>query len=167
MREVQVIVPEGVEIKINGPEITVKGPKGELTKRFKVRGLKVWLEGREVKVKTAEKACINTMKKHILNMIKGVTEGFTKKMVVRYVHFPMKVKVEGDKLVIENFLGERKPRKAKILPGVNVKVKGQEIFIEGLDKEAVHQTAANIRQATKIRNKDERVFQDGIYEVIE
>jgi large subunit ribosomal protein L6 len=167
MREIKVVVPENVELIINGMEITAKGPRGEVKKRFKVRGLKVWVdENREVHVEAAEKACINTMKKHILNMIKGVTEGFQKKMVARYVHFPIKLKVEGNRLVIENFLGERKPRYAKIMPGVTVKVKGQELIIEGNDIEAVHQTAANIRQATKIRNKDFRVFQDGIYEVM-
>lgn len=106
---------------------------------------------------------MRTFKAHINNMIKGVTEGFKYRLKVVYSHFPMTVKVQGDEVVIENFLGEKNPRRAKILPGVTVKVKGSEIEVEGIDKEAVGQTAANIEQATRITKWDRRVFQDGIY----
>ncbi len=109
-------------------------------------------------------AIARTFKAHIANMLKGVTEGFTYKLKVVYSHFPMTIKVQGDEVVIENFLGEKNPRRARILPGVNVKVMGgQEIIVEGIDKEAVGQTAANIEQATRITKWDRRVFQDGVY----
>ena len=79
------------------------------------------------------------------------------------MHFPITTKIEGNEFIIKNFLGERKDRKAKILPGVEVKVDGEMITLEGSDKEKTGQTAANIEQATKVRNKDRRIFQDGIF----
>ncbi|MEM3690235.1 MAG: 50S ribosomal protein L6, partial [Candidatus Micrarchaeia archaeon] len=60
-------------------------------------------------------------------------------------------------------IGEKKPRVASIVGDTKVEVKGSEIFVSGVDKEAVGQTCANICSATCIRNKDSRVFQDGIY----
>ena len=84
-------------------------------------------------------------------------------MTIVYAHFPMQVKVEGKTLVIGNFLGEKKPRVAKILGDTDVKVSGNEVIISGINKEDVGQTAANIEQKTKIRRFDPRVFQDGIY----
>jgi large subunit ribosomal protein L6 len=73
------------------------------------------------------------------------------------------VKVTGDKVVIENFLGERTPRKARIMGASKVKVSGEEILVTGPDVEHVSQTAANMEQACIIRGFDPRVFQDGIY----
>ena len=167
MRDVEVNIPDGVSVSVNAKEVVVKGPKGEVKRLFKHRDLTIKVENNKVHVQSTDKAMINTVKKHILNLIHGVTEGFSKKMVVRYSHFPMKLKVQGNHLIIENFLGERKPRKARIMGSAKVTVKGNNVIIEGIDKEEVSQTAANIRQATKIRKKDIRVFQDGIYEVIE
>ena len=100
---------------------------------------------------------------HIRNMITGVTKGFTYKMKIIFTHFPIQVNVEGDKVVIRNFLGERAPRVAKILPGVKVEVQKEDVLVKGIDIEAVGQTAANIEQATKVKGKDIRVFLDGIY----
>ena len=111
------------------------------------------------------KAYIGTIASHIKNMIKGVTEGFRKEMIIVFAHFPIKVEVDEEKrvVVISNFLGERKPRFAKIVGNTKVRVEGDRIYIEGISKEDVGQTAANIRQATKIKRKDPRVFMDGIY----
>ncbi|HDM44934.1 MAG TPA: 50S ribosomal protein L6, partial [Candidatus Bathyarchaeota archaeon] len=99
----------------------------------------------------------------INNMIKGVTEGFVYKMKIVFSHFPISVRVDGDQVLIENFTGEKSPRRAKIIGDTKVTVKGDDIIIEGIDINAVSQTAANIQQATKIKNKDPRVFLDGIY----
>jgi large subunit ribosomal protein L6 len=96
-------------------------------------------------------------------MIKGVTQGFEYRMKVVYSHFPMQLKVEGKKLLINNFLGEKKARYANILGETKVKTGADMVTITGINKEDVGQTAANIEQATKIKRFDPRVFQDGIY----
>jgi large subunit ribosomal protein L6 len=96
-------------------------------------------------------------------MIIGVTKGFEYRLKIVYSHFPVTVKIEGDKALIHNFLGERQPRIAKIVRGSKVEVKGDEIKVSGIDIEAVGQTAANFEQATRIIGKDRRIFMDGIY----
>jgi large subunit ribosomal protein L6 len=110
-----------------------------------------------------ERALMGTFKAHINNMIKGVTEGFEYKMKTVYSHFPIKTNVEGDFFIIHNFLGERSPRKAKILDQVKVEVNGDNVTVTGIDKEKVGQTVANIERATKVTRRDIRVFQDGVY----
>jgi large subunit ribosomal protein L6 len=65
--------------------------------------------------------------------------------------------------LIENFTGERNPRKAKVVGNVQVKIQSEDIFIQGMDVEEVSQTAANIEQATKVKRKDPRIFLDGLY----
>ena len=115
--------------------------------------------------KKKDKSMIGTTRAHINNMITGVTDGFTYHMKIVFAHFPMAVKVQDkEKIVtIENFIGERHPRTSKIVGGAKVSVKGDEVTITGVNKEDVGQTMANLEQATKIRGKDPRVFQDGIY----
>jgi large subunit ribosomal protein L6 len=86
-------------------------------------------------------------------------------MKIVFAHFPMAVKVQDKEktVTIENFIGERHPRSSKIVGDAKVQVKGDEVIITGVNKEDVGQTMANLEQATKIRGKDPRVFQDGIY----
>ena len=110
-----------------------------------------------------DKAMVGTIKSHVSNMIYGVKHGFTYKMKIVYAHFPMTVKVKGNIVSIDNFLGERSPRTAKIIGDVKVSVKGDDVTITGINKEHVGQTMANIEQATKIKGRDPRIFQDGIY----
>ena len=66
-------------------------------------------------------------------------------------------------MLIKNFIGERGVRRARLIGDVEVKTTEDEVIISGIDIEAVSQSAANIQLATKIRNKDRRVFLDGIY----
>jgi len=82
-----------------------------------------------------------------------------------FSHFPISVKVDNKegKVIISNFLGEKAPRVARILEGVNVSVKGNDVIVEGIDIEKVGQTAANIESACKVQGLDRRVFLDGIY----
>jgi large subunit ribosomal protein L6 len=110
-----------------------------------------------------QKAMVGTFASHIRNLVKGVNEGFECKMSIVYAHFPMQVKVDGKTLIIGNFLGEKKPRFAKIIGETKVKVSGNDVTITGINKEDVGQTAANIEQKTKIKRFDPRIFQDGIY----
>ncbi len=166
-------IPEGVTVEIDGLKVKVKGPKGELERDFShakgVRIRKFEKEGKQyVLVETffanrKRKALVNTIAAHIENMITGVTKGWRYKMKIIFSHFPINVKVVGDRVEIHNFIGEKAPRIAKILPGVTVKVQGRDLIVEGIDIEKVAQTAANIEQATKIKDFDRRVFMDGIY----
>jgi large subunit ribosomal protein L6 len=97
-------------------------------------------------------------------MVKGVTDGFTYNLKAFYSHFPMTMAVKGNKFVVNNYFGERVPRTSDILSGVEVKVNNKvEVVVSGIDKELVGQTAANIEKSTTIKNRDRRVFQDGIY----
>jgi len=96
-------------------------------------------------------------------MIKGANNKVIYKLKLVFSHFPVSLEVNGKELMIKNFLGEKSMRRAKILDGVNVKVSGKDLTVEGIDIEKTSQTAANIEQAGKIKNKDRRVFQDGIY----
>lgn len=160
-------IPPEVKVTINH-EIMVKSPKGELKREFKHQNIKILIEDDNIVIeahfpKKKDKAMLGTIKSHITNMIKGLTEGFNYKMKIVYAHFPMTVKTTKKKVTIENFLGERHPRTAKILGETQVKIKGDEVTVSGINKEEVGQTMANIEQATKIKGRDPRVFQDGIY----
>jgi large subunit ribosomal protein L6 len=96
-------------------------------------------------------------------MTKGLTKGFTYKLKIVFSHFPISVKVQGNRVVIENFIGERNPRAANIVGDSTVSVKGDDVIVKGVNIEDVSQTAANIEQATIVRRKDTRKFLDGIY----
>jgi large subunit ribosomal protein L6 len=161
-------IPEGVEGSLEGRIITIKGEKGELVRDFSHAPINIQLEGKTITVQASwprkkEAALVGTVRSHIQNMIKGVTKGFTYKLKIVFSHFPITVKVKEKILVIENFTGERNPRKAKIMGDTMVTVKGDDIVVQGISLENVSQTAANIQTATKIRIKDPRVFLDGIY----
>ncbi len=168
-REFRVVeIPDGVQVSVEGKVVRVKGPLGELKRDFSHAPVEIRLDGNKVVVEAfwprkRERAMVGTVAAHIRNMITGVTKGFTYKMKIVFTHFPIQVSVEGDKVVIKNFLGERAPRVAKIMPGVRVEVQKEDVIVKGIDIEAVGQTAANIEQATKVKGKDTRVFLDGIY----
>jgi large subunit ribosomal protein L6 len=164
----QVEIPEGVAITLDGNIVTVKGPKGELSRRLCYPEIEIKNEGSQLIVNTRldrkhHRAMVGTLASHISNMVAGVTRGYEYKMKVVYSHFPIQLKAASDKLIINNFLGERKSRSAKILPGAKVEIGKDEVMITGIDKERVGQTMANIEQATRVRGFDVRVFQDGIY----
>jgi large subunit ribosomal protein L6 len=165
----EIEIPEGVEISIEGNIVNVKGEKGALSKTLSHPKIEMKIKDNFVLLSSSnsshrkEKALLGTFTAHIKNMIKGVTEGFEYKMKTVYSHFPIKTNVEGDRFIIHNFLGERSPRKAKILENVKIEINGDNITITGIDKEKVGQTVANIERATKISRRDIRVFQDGVY----
>ncbi len=119
--------------------------------------------GKPTKPKLAK---LRTIAAHVKNAFKGMSAGFSKKLQVVYSHFPISLEVKEGKVLIKNFLGEKVPRTAEIVKDVRVVVNGQEIEVSGFDKYAVGQTAENVVRATKVRQKDRRVFQDGIYPVI-
>lgn len=163
-------IPESVNISIDGAKIGVEGPKGKLERDFHLHNIIIEKIDKDNIIRVfashaykKEKAMMGTVSSHLRNMIKGVSEGFEYKMKIIYAHFPMNVKLDGKKLIISNFIGEKSPRKADIVGDVEVKVSGEFVTINGINKEEVAQTAANIELATRVRKRDTRVFQDGIY----
>jgi large subunit ribosomal protein L6 len=161
-------VPNGVEVSLAGRKITVKGEKGTLTRDFSYIPISIDANGKTIRVwaewpRKKEASLVGTIYSHIQNMINGVQKGFSCKLKIVFSHFPISVKVQGKTVLIENFTGERRARKAKIVGDVQVKVQSEDIIVQGLNLEDVSQTAANIEQATKVKRKDPRVFLDGIF----
>jgi len=164
----QITLPDGVTATLENNKLTIKGEKGELSRVFSHPKILIKLNGDIIEIQSnnvrrKENAIIGTFLAHIKNMTRGVTEGFEYNMKTVFSHFPIKTSVEGEFFVIQNFLGERAPRKAKILEGVTVEAKGEDTIVKGIDKEKVGQTVANIERATRVKNRDVRVFQDGVY----
>lgn len=163
--ELVISIPEGIEVLILGDTIQIRGPKGEIKKSFKLGEVKVEKRGKDIVVSGKEKMFINTIGAHIKNMIRGVEEGYSRKLQIVYSHFPMSIEVKGKKVFIKNFLGQKEMRSAEIIGNTKVEVDGQNIIVSGIDKENVGQTTANLIKAVKITKKDSRVFQDGLYVV--
>ncbi len=167
----EIEIPEGVEISVEGSTVKAKGPNGENHRLFHYPKIKILKENGKIILSSKnptkrEKTMTGTIKAHIQNLIKGVKEGFIYKLKICSGHFPMRVSVEGNYVLINNFLGEKIPRKARILEGVQVKVEGDEIILEGINKESVSQSSANIELATRITNRDRRIFQDGCFIIL-
>jgi large subunit ribosomal protein L6 len=162
--------PEQVSVQVEGRTVQVRGPLGSLVEDLSHLPVSMRVDQNQVLLETVwprkrEIGMLGTAAAHVRNMIKGVTRGYRYDLRTVYAHFPVTVKVdEKAKVVkIENFTGEKTPRYAKILDGVKVLVKGEDISVEGVDLKSVSQTAANIQDSTRIKEKDLRVFLDGIY----
>ena len=168
--ELKIKILDSVSISVRDFDVTVKGPKGELQRRMTYPGLKFLVQDNEFIIKSKEekisrrdKMFINTFRAHVNNMMIGATEGFEYRMKICSGHFPMSVLIEKGFLVIKNFLGEKVPRKTKLIEGVEIKIDGDQILLKGVDKEKVGQMAAKIEQAAVVKNRDKRIFQDGCY----
>lgn len=158
-------IPEGITAEINGNRIKLSSGNEKTEKKM---GYEARKEGTKIifeceKPTKKEKKLIKTSVAHIRNMISGLGKKYIYKLQVCAVHFPMNVSIKGDELIIKNFLGEVKDRKAKILNDVSAKIEKDIVILESCDKEKAGQTAANIEKATRIRNRDRRIFQDGIF----
>lgn len=163
---------DGVDVKIDGKKVVVKGSKGELTREFSdarfnlllditKEGSTIVVESKDTKRKT--KAFVGTVASHIRNMMLGVSKGFRCDLAVVFTHFPMTFAVEGNKFLLKNFLGEKGARITKIYGNVKVKTEKTKITITGMNKEDVGQTASNIEHLCKIGKRDRRTFQDGLF----
>lgn len=158
----------GVTATVHGHIITIKGPKGELKRKWDNFNVKVAVEGSAITLKAAkgtkrEKTSINTLVAHLRNAIKGVQQPWVYKLKVLSSHFPMNVSVSGKDFVIKNLFGEKVPRTMKLKENVTVKVAGQEVTVESTDLELAGQTAGDIEQLSRVTHVDRRVFQDGIH----
>jgi len=165
-------IPKNVEVTLEGGHhIRVKGPNGDITKDFShIRGIQVSIQDNKIIFSTnfpkgGTLALIKTILSIVNNLISGVQKNYKYISKICYSHFPCSVRVDekSNIIYVENFLGERAPRKAKYPDNVKVEVDGEDVIISGPDKELLGQTAANIKRACRIRKKDPRVFQDGVY----
>ncbi|MCW1293793.1 MAG: 50S ribosomal protein L6 [Candidatus Parvarchaeota archaeon] len=156
------------ETEINGDEISVKGQKGELKTRIPYPFISVKKDGNDLLIECKkdvdyQKAIAGALAAQVRNMVQGVREGYTAELELVYMHFPASMKVIGNKLVVENFVGERKAREIIIPDGVKIQVHGTKIILEGIDKYKVGQAAGTIEKKVQIKNKDRRVFKDGVF----
>jgi len=161
-------IPEGVSCIYKDKALTCSKSGVSLSRILDIPGVKITIKGNEIFF-DAEKGNKNQFKTiksvlaHLKNMFSGLDAKYKYELEACNVHFPMTLKVDAGKITINNFLGEKVPRHAVILKDVSVEVKGQRITVSSHNKEHAGQTAANIEKATKIKNRDRRVFQDGIY----
>jgi large subunit ribosomal protein L6 len=149
-------IPEGVEVKISDNTVTVKGPKGELSKEIRPE-IKVKMKEKEIFVlpqieSKKTKALWGLTRALLANMIKGVTEGFEKKLEIEGLGF--KAQLMGNDL--ELFVGFSHPVKIKAPENVKFSVEKNVITVSGPDLEKVSQTAAkikNVRPAEPYKGK--------------
>jgi large subunit ribosomal protein L6 len=161
-------IPAGISCEFSNCVLKCKKDSAELKKNFCIPGHTLKIDGNSIVLEalSGNKKDFKIIKSyiaHLKNMFVGLQNEYVYKLEVCNVHFPITLKVESDKVLISNFLGEKKPRIAKILPGVKVEAKGPKITVTSRDKDLAGQTAANLEKATKIRKRDRRVFQDGIF----
>jgi len=142
-----ILIPEGVEVKLDGQKVVIKGPKGELFKEFRPE---VTIETKENKIfispqikNKQTRALWGLTRALIANMVKGVTEGFEKKLEIGGIGF--KAQATGD--ILELFIGFTHSIKIKAPENIRFLVEKNIITVSGFDLEKVSQTAANIRKA--------------------
>ncbi len=146
-----ILLPKGVDLKIEAGFVLVKGPKGELKKELNPK-IKVEVEGENIFVKPADGAnqdetspLWGLYRSLIVNMVKGVSVGFEKALTFQGVGF--KAAVKGNDLELN--LGFTNPRTVKGPNGISFKVEKNKIVVSGIDKELVGQIAAEIRKQRK------------------
>ena len=168
----KITLPDGMGASMEGNTLTLSKDGNTLSRDFIHNSVSVSHVDGGIEVfcklpRRSEKAIAGTWGAHVRNMVKGLDEGFEYRLKAVFSHFPMTLKVEGNKFTITNMLGEKVPRVAKLpwTPAeVQVKIEGKsDIIITGADREKVGQSAANIEKACKVKKRDPRVFQDGVY----
>jgi len=161
---------DGVKLTVEGRRLRAKGPLGTIERPFPSDALELAVKGHTATItlrlpahRKRSQALLRTWAAHLRMISGGLTRGVEARLKVVAAHFPMKVQVKGEELVIENFLGEKYPRTTHLVAGTKAEVEGDIVRLSGHDVEQVGQSAANIERVTRIRDYDPRVFQDGIY----
>ncbi len=143
-----VIIPAGVTVTCDDGLLKVAGPKGTLTREIK-SDVTVNIEAKEINVipsKTdAAKALWGTYAAHLRNMIKGVTEGFTKILEIEGVGY--RAEVKGNNLVLS--VGFSHPVNLEIPAGITASVEKTVVTLTSFDKDLLGQFAANVRKVKK------------------
>lgn len=141
-----VVLPAGVEIKQDGNNITVKGPKGELTRTFS-KDIEMKIEGNEVTFTRPDdskemKTIHGTTRANFNNMVVGVSEGFQKALELIGVGY--RAQLQGSKLVLN--VGYSHPVEIEAPEGITIEVPANtSVIVKGISKETVGELAANIR----------------------
>lgn len=166
--DIEVKIPAGVQASLQGDVLVVKGVKGETRRSFQNPLVKISCDAGIVRLvpkksSQREKRMTRTFEAHIKNMFRGVLQGHVYSLKICSGHFPMTVVVKGNLVEIKNFIGEKVPRTSEIPEGAKVKIEGDHITVEGVDKEKVSEAAARIEKLTRRPGFDPRIFQDGIY----
>ena len=164
----EIQIPEGVVCEIKENNLNCKKDSLETTRNIGIPKVEAKVKDNKIVFQTdkgskREHKLIKTFIAHINNIFNGLADPHTYQLEAVNVHFPMTLKLDGDILTINNFLGEKVPRTAKVVKGANVEVKANKITITSHDKEAAGQTAGNIENATRVKGRDRRIFQDGIF----
>lgn len=172
--EKDVELSEDVQVTIKDNVVTMEGKKGKLTKDF--TDFKVVLKKTKDKINVKsyyvdkkKKAKILAVVGYLKNMMDGVTKGYVYKSKIIFSHFPITVEPDNKKrqISVKNLYGGRKPLIVPIIgEDTTVSVDKDDVIIEGIDKEAVGQTTANMKEICKLRGKrkkDPETFMDGIW----
>lgn len=161
--------PQGISATIEeNAVLVVTGAKGVVKRSFRHPKVSITVNAECVvfsakKFAKNEKKIFNTFIAHVNNMFKGASGGHVYKLRVCSGHFPMNVSLKGNGMEVKNFIGEAVPRTLTFKEGVSVKLDGDIVTVEGIDKELTAQTAASIEKLTLRNGFDRRRFQDGIY----
>ena len=144
-----VAVPKDVNIKVEHSIVNVKGPKAELRRKYPSKVIEIVLSEGKIDVKPRDKTAFartlaGTYRSHIKNMMAGVQNPYNYTLKITFTHFPITVVISGSELQIQNFLGEKKPRKITLPHGVKVSVQNDIINIESADIELAGRTATLI-----------------------
>lgn len=158
-------LPSGVEVKVDGNKVAIKGPKGELSREIH-EDIKIEIEESMINfIRPTEqkrhKALHGLTRSLVNNMVVGVTKGFDKELQVVGVGY--RAAQQGNKLVLT--VGFSHPVEMEMPKGIDLEVDNNKIVIKGMDKQLVGEIAANIRKVRPpepykgkgIRYKDERV----------
>jgi large subunit ribosomal protein L6 len=165
----EIVVPNNISFKFENQEIIMKKNNQEIRKKInplndiKIEGNKIIVEAKKSMKKN--KKLFGSAIAHIKNMILGLNNNWVYKLQLAFVHFPSTIEVDKNnhEIIIKNFLGEKKERRIKFYPEVEVKINKDKIELFSADIEKAGQVAANLEKGTNIKNRDRRVFQDGIY----
>jgi large subunit ribosomal protein L6 len=168
VHEVTLPIPDKVKVVLTKRMLYVEGPLGKTRKDFKKIPVDLSSDGKNIVIKSIgtrkrDYAIFNTAQSLIKSLIAGVQKGYTFKMKIVYAHFPITIKIKDGNILVENFQGERAARISKIRGDTKVVTKGDDVVLTGPVLTDVSQTAASLQQNTKVKNKDHRVFLDGIY----
>ncbi|MDP3881635.1 MAG: 50S ribosomal protein L6 [Nanoarchaeota archaeon] len=161
-------IPAEISCVVEGRKLICRKDNVEMTRTLDIPSISLEIKDSKIVLscKKGSKREFKVMKSfiaHTQNIFTGLNNKFAYKLEACNLHFPMTLKLDKNTLLINNFLGEKIPRTATILPGVDIEIKGSKIDLSSSDREAAGQTAANIEKATRIKYRDRRIFQDGIF----